>query len=230
MNVWSRVLTALRGEINGGQESVVDNLTLQILDQEIGDASEQLNQSKQNLAEMMVKHALIQQQCQKIPLKIKEYEDYILKAVQQENDDLALELAGKISELEGQLAGELELDRYYVASVDKLKIAMMQTERDIKLLKQQLDTVKATASVQKAQAAVAKRYGGSNAKLRTATDSLQLIKQKQALKDAQIVAARELAGDNDTAVLLQKLKRAGISTDLSKAENILQKIKEKPAT
>ena len=55
-----------------------------------------------------------------------------------------------------------------------------------KRLKHQVDTVRATENVQRAQAAVAQRHSGSNSKLRTAMDSLERIKEKTRIKSSTI--------------------------------------------
>lgn len=91
----------------------------------------------------------------------------------------------------------------FAASVAQLRKAVTQAEGNIKHLKQQVDTVKATESVQKAQQAVAQRYGGSQSKLHTAVESLERIKQKQAERAAKMEAAAELAstGNPDDALM-----------------------------
>ena len=105
----------------------------------------------------------------------------------------AKEVAEKIANLEVEQASEREQAEGFAASVAQLRKAVSQAEGNIKRLKQQVDTVKATESVQKAQMAVAQRYGGSQAKLQTAVESLERIKQKQAERGAKMEASAELA-------------------------------------
>ncbi|NRB40770.1 MAG: PspA/IM30 family protein [Pseudomonadales bacterium] len=227
MNVWAKVLTALRGSVNEAGEARVDNQALRILDQEVREAADELKLSKQTLAEMMAKEKVASNNEKKIQLQIKDYERYVVKALEKKDEALALEVAGNIAELENQLAGEQSSSQHYFLAVTKLKTAISFTERNIKLLKQQVDTVKATESVQRAQAAVAERHGHSHSRLRTAMDSLDKIKQQQALKEATLDAASELAEDNAETRLMQKLMDAGIAPQSNKAEDILQKIKNK---
>ncbi|WP_197473737.1 PspA/IM30 family protein, partial [Oleiphilus sp. HI0066] len=96
-----------------------------------------------------------------------------------------------------------------------------------KRLKQQVDTVKANENVQRAQAAVAERHSGSHSKMRTAMDSLDRIKEKQALKSAQMAAASELAEDSSATSLQAKLEEAGIAASGSSADDILERLKKK---
>lgn len=58
MNVWSKLLTALRGGANEMGEAMVDSQALRILDQEIRDADLELRKSKEALAEIMAKQKL----------------------------------------------------------------------------------------------------------------------------------------------------------------------------
>jgi phage shock protein A len=227
MNVWSKMLTALRGSVNEAGENIVDGQALRIIDQEVRDASEALKQSKQSLAEMMARQKLTAEQCKNIKVSIKEYESYALKALDQKDEGLALEVAQKIADLDNQLQTELSAEKTYASSVKKLKASISQTERNIGLLKQQVNTVKATASVQKAQMAVAERYSGSESKLRTAMDSLEKIKEKQSLRDAQMEAASELAVDESEISLKQKLDAAGITANQQNGEAVLDRLKAK---
>lgn len=95
-------------------------------------------------------------------------------------------------------------------------------------LKQQVDTVKATESVQKAQQAVAQRYGGSQSKLHTAVESLERIKQKQAERAAKMDAAAELANTSSPDDALDaKLREAGIVAGSTSADSVLARLKDR---
>ena len=226
MNVWSKLLTALRGGANEMGEAMVDSQALRILDQEIRDADLELRKSKEALAEIMAKQKLAADRAEKSAAKVTEYEQYALKALEAGNETLAQEVAVKIANLEVELAGEREQADGYAASVAQLRKAVTQAEANIKRLKQQVDTVKATESVQKAQMAVAQRYGGSQAKLHTAVESLERIKQQQAERAARMQAADELAAGSAPDDSLQaKLREAGILAESSSAEAVLARLK-----
>jgi len=226
MNVWSKLLTALRGGANEMGEAVVDSQALRILDQEIRDADLELRRSREALAEIMAKQKLAADRAEKSAAKVTEYEQYALKALEAGNEALAQEVAVKIANLEVELAGEREQADGYAASVAQLRKAVTQAEANIKRLKQQVDMVKATESVQKAQLAVAQRYGGSQAKLHTAVESLERIKQQQAERAARMQAADELAAGSAPDDSLQaKLREAGILAESSSAEAVLARLK-----
>lgn len=227
MNVWAKMITALRGGVNEAGEVIVDSQALRILDQEVRDASEELRCSKDSLAEIMARQRLADEKCKQLQKAIDEHEGYTMKALEKGNEPLAREVAEKIAELENQLTSEREAHDGYAESVKKFRFAIQQAEKNIKRLKQQVDTIKATENVQRAQSAVADRHSGSNSKLRTAMDSLERIKERQALKEAQINAASELAQDSPETSLKAKLEAAGIAPDGASVDDILSRIKDK---
>jgi phage shock protein A len=226
MNIWAKMMTALRGGINEAGEAVVDSQALRILDQEVRDAAEELKLSKNSLAEIMAHQKLAEEKQSAVESQVTENEGYAVKALEKGDEALAREVAEKIAGLEGRYEQEKEAAEGYASSAAKLKAAIKQTEHNLKRLKQQIDTVKATENVQRAQAAVADRHSGSNSKMRTAMDSLERIKERQALKEAQM-SASELAEDVGGESLQTKLEEAGITSSASSADDILERLKNK---
>ncbi|HEY7772124.1 MAG TPA: PspA/IM30 family protein, partial [Marinagarivorans sp.] len=210
MNIWSKLVTALRGGVNEAGEAIVDSQALRILEQEIRDASTELQQSKDSLASIMARQKVSEEKCAQLRAKIAEHETYAIKALEQNNEELAKEVAQKIAELENRLANEAASSESYAGSASELRDAIQKADEDLAQLKHEVDTVKATESVQKAQASVSAKHSGTNTQLLTAAESLERIKEKQALKAAQMKVASELARDTSGAGLEAKLKDAGI--------------------
>lgn len=227
MNIWAKMMTALRGGVNEAGEAVVDSQALRILDQEVRDAYEELKHSKSSLTEIMARQKLAEEKCSKLKKDIDEHEGYAVKALDKNDQSLAHEVAEKIAGLENQLDQEKEGAEGYATTVNNLRAAIKQTERNLKRMKQQVDTVKATENVQRAQAAVAERHSGSHSKMRTAMDSLDRIKEKQALKAAQMVSAGELAEETCDASLQTKLEAAGIAPGGHGADEVLERLKKR---
>lgn len=230
MNVWSKLLTAIKGGVNEAGEAIIDSQAIRILDQEIREADVELNQSKEALASIMAKQKLLAVELDKKEKQITEYEDYALKALEADNESLAREVAEKIANLEQQVSDEQTQLSEYNLNIDRLRQTVSQTETSIKRLKQQVDMVKATESVQKAQIAINKRSGQSQAKMQSALDSFERIKQKQAEQAAKFEAEQELANDshaNRDEALKSKLRAAGIVPDHQNAESVLTRLKQK---
>lgn len=227
MNIWAKMMTALRGGVNEAGEAVVDSQALRILDQEIRDASEELKQSRDSLAAIIAREKLAKEKCKNLAEAIEENESYAIKALEQDNESLAHEVAEKIAGLENQFTTEEASAKSFAESASNLRSAINQAESNLRRLKQQVDTVKATDSVQRAQATVAERHSGSNSKLRTAMDSLERIKEKQALKAATMSAADDLSSDSSDSTLAAKLEEAGITSNGQNANNVLDRLKKK---
>ena len=227
MNVWAKMITALRGGANEAGEAIVDSQALRILDQELRDAADELRQSKDSLAAIIAREKLSKEKAARLKEGITENEGYAVKALEKGDETLAHDVAEKIADLEVQLKVEEEAGAGYASSADDLRSAIQAAERDITRMKQQVDTVKATESVQRAQAAVSERHSGSNSKLRTAVDSLERIKERQELRSAQMSAARDLANELGDESLENRLEKAGIKPHGKSADDVLARLKKK---
>lgn len=225
MSVWSKLLTALRGGAHEAGEALVDSQALRILDQEIRDADDDLRKSREALAGIMAKEKLAQARLAETRSQIANNEGYATRALEQGDETLALEVAGRIATLEAQLGEEQQLADQLGNSASQLRDAINQAESHIRRLKQQADTVKATESVQRAQTAVAERYQGTDSRLQTALDSLERIKQQQAERSARLEAASEIARDSNGDSLNQRLRQAGILTETQSADSVLARLK-----
>ena len=229
MNVWSKLVTAVRGGVNDLGEGMVDSQALRILDQEIRDADEELKQSREALASMMARQKMADEAVKKLDGRITEYEGYAMKALDMGNEILGLEVAEKLAGLEVERNDEADRLADMAESVASLRKTVTQAENNIKRLRQQVDTIRATESVQKAQMTVARRQGGSDAKLQTALESLERIKRRQERAAAEIGAYNAMAGDTRDESLDAKLRAAGIIVSEVSAESVLARLKEKKA-
>ncbi len=227
MNVLSKMMTALKGTINEVGEAIVDSQAIRILDQEIRDASEDIKFSQKKLNQLIAKQKLAEEKASQLKVMINEHEDYAKKALKKKDKNLAHDLAVKIAEAENQLEIESESAKRYKQQVQDLEESIQQAERDVQRMKQQVDTVKATESMQKAQAAVSVRQGGNKARLQTAMDSLERIKERQALKAKNINSDKDVLGKVTDPDLEKRLEAAGIKPKSNSAEAVLERLKKK---
>ncbi|BAW00236.1 phage shock protein A [Lysobacter enzymogenes] len=225
--IWSKLLTSVRAGAQELGEAWADSQALRILDQEIRDCDIDLRQSRESLAHLIARHTLAERALALSADKIAEYEGYAIKALESGEDALAREVADKIAALETARGDDEAHLGQLAASVAELRRAVAMAEGNIRRLKQQLDTVKATESMQRAQAAVAQRYAGPHNRLQTAVDSLARIKLKQAERGARMEAAAELARHDSGDALERKLRDAGIIADEAGAEAVLARLRQK---
>jgi phage shock protein A len=224
MSVWSKLITAVRGGINETAEAVVDSQALRILDQEIRDAKEELRRSDHSLTQIMAKRKLANQKAASLQSSIKEYEGHAITANEKGDQQLALDCAQKVVELRGQLETEQQYADQFAQSERTLRQNISQAKNNLRRMEQQVDMVKATESVQKAQVAVSSRHLGANAKMKTAAESLNRIQERQQERQAELEAASELAADESGSELDKRLRNAGISGGHASADDELARI------
>lgn len=229
MSLWNKIFTMFRGAATEAGEAIVDKNAIRILDQEIRDSSEALRRSRDDLAKMMAQRKLAADKVKPKQDKINEYTGFIEQLLARGDEALAREVAEKLAVLESDGIQELETIKQYDANIDVLKKSIIKAESTIARLKQQVDSVKATENVQRAQAAIAARHSGTNSALRTAADSLERIKAKQLENAARIDAAAQLEHMDSDQDLKAKLASAGLLEDRSSADSVLARFKSKNA-
>lgn len=225
MSVWKKLFTAIKGGANEAAESVADNQALRILDQEIREAKQELRRSDEALVSIVAKRKMSQQKVDAINNGIEEYEGHARGAMDKGQQDLALECAQKVATLRNEQQAEQTYLDQFIASEQSMRTNIAQAKDKLRQLEQQVDVVKANEAVQKAQSAVSATNVGANAKMHTAVESLERIKQRQAEKSAQLEAAAEMAEEQSGSSLDKKLAEAGITPgSKSSAEDELARI------
>ena len=230
MTIWTKVVTAVRGGVSEAGEAIVDHQALRILDQEIRDADGELSRSKEALADIIAKRKLADRKVESLKSSLAEYEGFAMQALDKGDEALAAEIADKIAAMETELGGEQALAKYFADSEAQLRQAVAHTESNLKRLKQQVDTVKATEKVQRAQAAVAARHSGAGSKMQSAVDSLERLKARQSERAARFEAAEELAASTEGSSLEAKLKAAGIVDAGAGGSDVLSRLKARRAS
>lgn len=152
MNIWAKMLTAIKGGVNEAGEAVIDTQALRILDQEIREAADELKTSKDSLIAIIAHQKVAEEKTKDLQKEISTHEGYATSALEKGDEALALEVAEKIVGFENQLVNEQAGADGYKGSAEQLRSAIKQAEQNIKRVKQQADTVRATESVQRAQA------------------------------------------------------------------------------
>ncbi|MDU0355942.1 PspA/IM30 family protein [Paraglaciecola aquimarina] len=223
MSVWRKLVTAVKGGATEAAQSVVDSQAIRILEQEIREAKEELRKSDHARTQILAKCKLAQQKVDSLQGSIEQYEAHARKAVDTDRQ-LALDCAQKVSDLRAEQDTEQKYLDQFKTSEKQLASNISQAKNNLKRLEQQVDMVKATESVQKAQVAVSSRHLGANSKMKTATESLSRIQEKQNLRNAELQAAEELATEESSDDLSKRLAEAGIAGGTTSADDELSRI------
>jgi phage shock protein A len=225
MSIFGKLVTLFRGTAHEAGEKVVDAKALTILDQEIRDAASQLEKSKVDLARLMGQSKLADNEIAAREQKIAEYGRYIEGALAKGDEPLALQVAEKLAPVETEQTTARTSKTSLDQSIATLRSTIGKTEQRLKQMRAQVDQVKATDTVQRAQAAIAARHAGTNNKMGSALGSLERIKARQAQLGAQMAAAEELEMDAGDGDLNKKLAAAGLLEDSSSASAVLARFK-----
>lgn len=229
MSILAKILTLFRGTANEAGQAVVDKNAIRILDQELRDSTTELAKSKQELTKVMAQRQLSANRGSALLDKRREYEGYVQGALSKGDEALAREVATKLSDVERDLQAEADSVQRLDSSIGSLKTAIRDTETQLSRLKQQIDTVKATEAVQRAQSAVSARHSGANSKIGTALDSLERIKLRQEEQGARFEAAQQLENETGDGDLKKRLSQAGLVEDRSNVDGILERFRNPQA-
>ncbi|MFT5085275.1 MAG: phage shock protein A [Lentisphaeria bacterium] len=205
-----KLWTAMRGATNESLEAVADTQAIRILDQEIRDAKAELKACDENLTRIMAKRKLTEGKVKSLNKDIDTYTNHAIAASEKGDEGLAVECAERVSDLEINLETEQSILDSFLSSEISLKANIAKAKTNVRRMEQQIEQVKATESVQKAQVAVSTRHMGANSKVKTALSSLDRIKAKQLQRGAELEAAEELASEESGSSLDAKLKASGI--------------------
>lgn len=250
MNIWSKVITALQLGAYADSDSLIDSHAMRILEQERKNTEHSLEQLNHSLEQFSRKKIHAQQQLIQTQADISQYETYAEQALNQHNDTLAHDIANKIADLEhAQATLELTIADSQTQK-EQLRTAIDLTEQNLLRIHQQIEVVRASENVHKAQEVILNRTTTSqtkqqkvgNGKIPTAMDALERLKTRQSTNITSAMGATastalsnmspEMVSDMQ---LSQKLIEAGIIAEneneekpkKSDVEAILARIKRK---
>lgn len=225
MNILKKIMTAIRGGTRELGEAIVDKQGTRIFEQEIEDAKESLKKAKRDLTEVMAKEMQTSRKIDVIQKDIEKNESYVADALAKGEESLALEIAGKVAELEQERAIQAEAQQSYHKHIENLKRLMEKAERQLKDYERQLTMVKTTENVQKATETITDNFNSTDSTLLSAKESLERIKKKQEDFDDRYLAAEQLEKENSGESLQEKMKQAGIGERQNAAQAVLDRIK-----
>ncbi len=227
MSIWRKLFTLGRAGAHEATSAVVDANAIRILDQEIRDADTAQAKARDNLATLVARRRIQENDVKSLREQVAKYENSARAAVTKGDMDLARQVAQRIADIESEISLKEPQIGGMREAEDQLHQAIAATDRRIDTLKREVEVVKVNESVQKAQAAVTAR--GAGASLGSAADSLARIKERQMIRGEKIKAAGELEDRRTGADLDEKLRVAGILPGQSSADDILARLAPQPA-
>ena len=139
-------------------------------------------------------------------------------------EDLARGLAERVATVRTELVRD-EADHANMQQQQQVMLrTVKETEQRIAAMKREIESVKATESLQRAQKAIASSHAGVNSRLGSAVGSLERIRERQAQLGARLEAGAEMAAIESGADLDRQLLEAGIGGRTSSTDDILAEI------
>jgi len=225
MSILKKIFTAVRGGAREVGEAIVDANAIRILEQEIADARNSLGKARENLTEVMAKEMQTKREIGTLAQKIADHEDYAGQAINKGDESLAMEIAQKIVDLEGEKASKEAILQSFTQHVSTLKAQIGQAEGTIAENERQLLMVKTTESVQKATLSVTDSISSNNSSMSNARESLERIKKRQQDRADKAAAAAVLQAETGDD-LAAKIKAAGIGNNNEvSAASVLDRIR-----
>jgi phage shock protein A len=230
MSMLAKLSALFRGTAHDAAQGVVDANALKILDQEIRDADNAQGKARDDLAGLVARRRMAENELKSFGEQIAKYESSVRSALSQGREDLAREVAQRIAELETEIGTRGPLIEDMKAAEARLRTAIATTDQKIETLRREIDIVKVNDSVQRAQTSVALQSAGAQSRIGSAADSLQRIKQRQAINEEKLRAGQELEDKRTGADLDAKLRDAGILPGHSSADDVLARLSARPVT
>lgn len=224
MSMLAKLSALFRGTAHEAGQAVVDANALKILDQEIRDADTAQGKARDDLAGLVARRRMAENELKSFGEQIAKYESSVRAALSQGKEDLAREVAGRIAELETEISTRGPMIEGMKEAETRLRAAIAATDQKIETLRREIDIVKVNESVQKAQTSVALQSQGAHSRIGSAADSLQRIKQRQAVQEERLRVGQELEDKRTGADLDAKLRDAGILPGHASADDVLARL------
>lgn len=230
MAVFSKILTMLRGNLREIGQSVVDNNSSTIYEQEIVDAKNHVAKAKQDLTAVMAKEMQADREIARLAEEIRKFEELALQALQKGQDALAEEVADKVANLETARAEQMASRTEFAGHVVRLKELIRNAEATLREHERQLAMAKTTESVYRATATISQSMGSSGSKLMSAKESLERIKQRHQDMADRMQAADALEGEFGSKALESKLAAAGIGDTVNRKNAVMARLQARMRT
>lgn len=227
MSIIRKILTAIRGGSREMGEAVVDKNSIRIFEQEIKDAEQALKRAKQDLTVIIAQEMQANRKIIDLNKNIEEYTAYIEKALNKDDEALALEIATKIAEFKVELTTLHNTQSTFDNHANRLKEMIKQTSKALADMQQELLLVKSTQRAQKAAINITQNYATGSSKLLKAKESLDRIKSQQQDLNDRLIAGDVIYDEFNNHTLEKKLKDSGIIKAQDSAYDILNSVKTK---
>ena len=215
MGILKSLFTLGKSFISQAEESIEETQGVRMLEQHIRDAKAELDKAGKSRVDLLARVKLSHDKLKDLRERKASLEARALEALSKNvNPSLINEVAEEIARLENLITAR-----------DGVEKAVTATAQRIAQFEQQMEVVKATEAMQRAQQAVTTSTVGASSSVSTAAESLKRLQTRQAERQARLDAAAQLEKVADGRDLDEKLAEAGIGgSNKSNAQDVLARL------
>ncbi len=219
-----KILTTLiRGRSHDMAQAIIDANALPILQQQLRDAAHGLVQSKRAVAVVMAHAKRERQSAAKVEKQLADLEVRALDALQKDHEDLAMEAASAIAELEAERGACKTAIAQYDREITKLREQVRLAEQRLRALQRGKQIADATQRTQKMQGAMP---DGVLASLREAENTLERLQARQFYTEDAETALADLNTSSSAEATSARLAAAGCGAPLrTEAADVMARLR-----
>ena len=227
MGILKNLFTLGKSLLNQADEAIEEAQGVRMLEQHIRDAKAELDKAGKSRVDLLARVKLSNDKLSELRERKQYLESRAIEGMSK-NIDAALlnEVAEEIARLENTITLEAQVLDSLETSRNNIEKAVAITSQRINQFEQQLEVVKATEAMQRAQQAVTTSTVGATSNVTTAAESLKRLQTRQAERQAKLDAVAQLEKVADGRELEEKLAQAGVgTTGTSSAQAVLERLK-----
>lgn len=226
MGILKSLFTLGKSVLSQAEESIEEAQGVRMLEQHIREAKGELDKAGKSRVDLLARVKLSHDKLNDLSARKSSLETRVLEAMSKNaNPSLIHEVAEEIARLENTITAEEQVLTNLEASRDGVEKAVGATAQRIAQFEQQIEVVKATEAMQRAQQAVTTSTVGVSSRVSTAAESLKRLQTRQAERQARLDAVAQLEKVADGRDLDEKLAEAGIgATNKSSAQDVLARL------
>ena len=228
MGFLKSLFTLGKSVIAQAEEAIEETQGVRMLEQHIRDARAELDKAGKSRVDLLARVKLSNDKLADLRARKESLEARALEAMAKNVDATLLnEVATEIARLENTIVAEEQVLTNLTASHDAVEKAVAATAQRIEQFEQQLEVIKATDAMQRAQQAVTTSTVGASGNVATAAESLKRLQARQTERQARLDAAAQLEKVADGSSLDEKLAQAGIGdSNKTSTQDVLARLQQ----
>ena len=226
--MFKTLITLARGKSFEAGQDVADANALTILDQQIRDATGNLDRARRALAIAAAQDGAEIRRIEAMRARVAELETRAVAALNGGREDLAAEAAEAIANLEIDLASAVAAQTSFARECQKLRAMTANAERRLTELERGRRAARAAEAVRRLRSQGDRQIGGGASALQDAEATLKRLRERQIEDEAATDAIEVIEGVNGAELVAEKLAAAGFGDPTKpNAKSVLERLRER---